>query len=61
MDEHQEEKVFQYLDGLRESGSINMFGAVPLIVSAFCIPRQEASSVLIKWMETFDQRHREQE
>ena len=30
-----QQKVFLYLDGLRESGKINMFGATPVIEDVF--------------------------
>ena len=50
------EDMFEFLDNLRESGDINMFGAAPLLVQVFDITRQEAHSVLAEWMETFTQR-----
>jgi hypothetical protein len=46
-----EMKVF--LDDLRESGAVNMFGAAPYLAEAFDIPLTEARTVLSEWMETF--------
>lgn len=52
-----EQEYFEYLDGLRESGATNMFGARPYLVDQFGITKQEASTILSKWMQTFSQRH----
>ena len=50
--------VFLFLDKLRESGVTNMFGASPYIRKAFPdIGRHEANRILVKWMETFSERH----
>jgi len=54
-----EKQVFEYLDDLRESGSINMFGAVPYIQEEFNVDRDQASKLLSRWMETFNIRHKE--
>ncbi len=45
-------RVFDYLEALRESGITNMFGATPYIERVFNVPRKEAVSLLIEWMET---------
>lgn len=41
---------FEYLNRLRESGEVNMFGASPYIAFEFDIPRREASKILSEWM-----------
>jgi len=47
-----------YLDGLRESGVTNMFGAVPFVLLEFpSLSKQQAKQVLIYWMKTFGDRH----
>ena len=51
-----QEEVFVYLDSLRESGEINMFGAAPYIQEMFGYSRAEAREMLFKWMETYSQR-----
>lgn len=51
--------VFEFLDVIRESGSINMFGAAPYIVDAFGVTRYEAKDLLLEWMQTFGQRKKE--
>ena len=51
--------VFEFLDVIRESGSINMFGAAPYIVDAFGVTRYEAKDLLLEWMRTFSQRKNE--
>jgi hypothetical protein len=45
-------RVFEYLESLRESGITNMFGAAPYIERVFDVPRKEAVSLLIEWMES---------
>lgn len=52
-----EEKVFDYLDDLRESGVINMFGAGRYIQVNFGVDRAEASRLLSLWMATYSERH----
>lgn len=43
-------EIFLYLDDLRESGAVNMFGATPYIVSLFDLSKKDARSVLSDWM-----------
>jgi hypothetical protein len=45
----------EFLDELRESGITNMFGAVPYLIEAFDLTRDEASKILSYWMKTFGQ------
>jgi uncharacterized protein YciI len=47
-DEH-----LEFLDELRESGEINMFGAAPYLSDIFDLSTQEARKVLTYWMQTF--------
>jgi hypothetical protein len=47
-----EEEVFDYLDFLRESGVINMMGAVPYIMDEFDTNKSEARRLLTKWMKS---------
>lgn len=51
------EMVFEFLDNLRESGAINMFGAGPYVQDAFGLDRREARDLVLEWMETFATRH----
>jgi hypothetical protein len=53
-DEH-----LEYLDGLRESGVTNMFGAGPYLMDKFRLSRGESLLVLAYWMKTFHERHKE--
>ena len=53
----QETLVFSYLDRLRESGVVNMFGAGVYVEDVFDLRKFEAKGLLIKWMSTFDERH----
>jgi hypothetical protein len=47
------ETAFDYLDGLRESGETNMFGAGAYLERAFDYDRRRASAVLQLWMRTY--------
>lgn len=52
-DEH-----LDYLDDLRESGATNMFGATPYLLIAFPeLTQIQARAVLVYWMNTFSERH----
>jgi hypothetical protein len=51
------EEMFVYLDNIRESGKINMFGAGPYLQDAFGLSRYEAKDILLEWMSTFSERH----
>ena len=54
-----QEKVNVYLDAVRESGAVNMFGAAPLISETFGVNKEEARNYLKNWMNTFAQRNSE--
>ena len=45
-------RYFAYLNALRESGAINMFGAAPYLQEAFSLSRAEARDIVLKWMES---------
>ena len=53
-----QEKVNVFLDKLRESGAINMFGAAPYVSDAFGVTKYEARDLVKNWMQTFEERHR---
>lgn len=44
---------FEYLDGLRDSGMTNMFGAGSYLRDEYQLSRNDASAVLTAWMKTF--------
>ena len=49
-DNPEEQEYFDYLEDLRQSGDTNMFGASPCLSQAFGLPKQEAQTILGKWM-----------
>lgn len=53
------EKIFSYLDTLRETGVTNMLGAGPWIENAFDVDKDTAKELLSEWIETFEERHPE--
>ena len=48
--DEKKEKVFKFLDGIREAGLINMMGASPFIMKEFYVDRKEAKDILFEWM-----------
>lgn len=48
------EEYFDYLDGLRQSGVTNMYGAAPYLESEFNMTRKESSQIVSLWMKTFN-------
>lgn len=51
-----QDEVNLFLDSIRKSGSINMFGAAPYIQEVFGVTRHEAKDLLLNWMQTFGER-----
>ena len=43
-----------FLDWVRESGSINMYGVGKLLEMEFGVDKHEARKILIEWMNSFD-------
>ena len=43
-------EMFRFLNRLRESGRINMFGAGPVVAESFGMTDREARKVLSAWM-----------
>ena len=42
---------FEFLNRLRESGAVNMFGASPILAESFDIPQRQASKIVVEWMQ----------
>ena len=47
------EQYFKFLDELRESGEINMFGAPRVLREVFGMDKQESQDVFRAWTEQF--------
>lgn len=45
---------FAYLETLRRSGAVNMFGAAPYLAEEFDLDKREARRILSLWMENYD-------
>lgn len=56
MSEEKKERMFCFLDDLRESGACNMFGSGIYLQEMFGIDRFEAKEIVLEWMETFSER-----
>jgi hypothetical protein len=48
----------EYLDDLREDGSINMYGATDYLISDWGLSRHEARETLKYWMATYGKEDR---
>lgn len=46
-----------YLDDLRDSGDANMFSSGSYMRGRFGVNRQEAETIVLYWMESFEERH----
>ena len=51
------ERHLEYLDALRESGAVNMFGATSYLENRFDLKQNIARKILAYWMQTFSERH----
>lgn len=59
MEDNKDYKIyFAYLNGLRESAMVNMFGAGEYLVSEFGVNKYEASKILSEWMAAFSEGHK---
>jgi hypothetical protein len=56
MSEEKKERMFDFLDNLRESGICNMFGSGVYLEEMFGINRRESKEVVLEWMNTFSER-----
>lgn len=58
MTKYYDEKYYEFLDGLRESGVTNMFGATLYLLNQFDeLDKALARKILADWMKTFHLRH----
>ena len=48
--EYSMEEYFEFLDDLRETGDINMFGAAPHLAAMFDLDKYESREILSAWM-----------
>lgn len=48
-------KYWLYLEELRKSGKINMFGAIPYLMTRFNISRKDATQILSDWMKNYNE------
>jgi len=51
-----EDDHLKYLDSLRNTGKVNMFGAGPYIQEAFDMDAATAATVVVYWMQSFKER-----
>lgn len=47
-------EIHEYLCALRDSGAVNMWGAVPYLEDRFDITREHAKQALLDWIASFD-------
>jgi hypothetical protein len=56
MSEEKKERMFSFLDNLRDSGICNMFGAGAYLEEMFGISKRESKAIVLEWMITFSER-----
>lgn len=47
-------KHWIFLEQLRRSGIVNMFGAVPYLMDEFGLTNSQAKRILLCWMESYN-------
>ena len=47
-------EYYGYLNALRDSGVVNMFGAGPYLQEQFGLSRSEARTIVIAWMKQYE-------
>ena len=45
---------YEYLEDLRQSGVVNMYGAAPYLQDHYGLEEREAELVLLSWMKNYD-------
>lgn len=53
VEEMKECGMFEFLDNLRDSGKINMFGSPSVIAAVFGLDKKGSREVVTAWMESF--------
>ena len=53
MNDDLELQINDFLLELRDSGEINMFGAVPYLMDEFGLNKQQAKKYLLDWFQSF--------
>ena len=46
-------EYFEFLDDVRESGEVKMFGAPRVLQDVFGVGRHEARDIVAEWMKSF--------
>jgi hypothetical protein len=46
------EEMFAYLEDLRESGEVNMFGSFPYLAAEFDLESGDAKDIFMEWILT---------
>lgn len=54
--EHVGEELLMFLDELRDGGSVNMFEAVPYIMTRFGLGKEDSQKALRIWMDSYKER-----
>lgn len=54
------ETIYKYLEALRDSGAINMWGAGAYLERDFGLTRREAKAALLDWFESFNTQEKTQ-
>lgn len=53
--EEAKQEMFKFLNSLRRSGVINMFGAGSYLIKQFSLSKRQARFILQEWMQNFEE------
>lgn len=56
MSEEKKERMFYFLDDLRDSGACNMLGSGIYLQEMFGINKRESKAIVLEWMKSFSER-----
>lgn len=48
-------RYYMFLEMLRKSGVVNMFGAVPYLMENYDLDRNQANEILMNWMSNYEE------
>jgi len=56
MSEDKKKIYFRWLEEVRRSGKINMFGSAEPLAERFDLSKKEAREIVLEWMKSYDRK-----
>lgn len=60
MTEEDKKMYFDFLERVRKTGKINMFGSGQVLQEVYGLNRYEAKDIVLEWMKTYERKNYEQ-